>query len=965
MRKILLLIFVFTCFGKNNINAQNWAPLGTGLVSASNYGGGEFISSAIYNGELYAGGVFDSAGDVAVSHIAKWNGTNWSNVGSGVTGWVRAMAVYNGELYAGGVFDSAGGIAAKNIAKWNGANWSSVSSGANSMIIDFVVYNGELHAAGVFDTIGGIAANRIAKWNGTNWSPVGEGIDPDWYVDRLTAVYSLTVLNGILYAGGDFDTAGTVPANNIAKWDGSKWSALNLGLGGGIVYSLAGYNGDIYAGGNFWRTGGNDYVNHIARWNGTNWSTVGEGTDFASAALAVYNGILYAGGFYQSYNDGTGDGVGEYYPSNYIAKWNGTYWSGLGRGVNGSVFDLLATDSALYVGGVFTYADTFPANRIAKWLGNCSNPSRPDTIYGNKSICAGSTQSYFINEVPSATYYTWVLPADWPGYSTTDSITTIAYYDGEHIISVIANNGCGNSPPQTLAITAVRFPSPDNIHGNISPCPGSTQTYFVDPVQGATSYSWNLPPGWSGNSTTNSITVTAGSIPGFISVSVNSNCGSSIAQELEVIVNSGPPQPGLIIGADSVCQGTMKTYSVNPVIGATSYTWNLPAGWSGISNSNSITIQAGLNGGSLSVVANNNCGASVPQTKMLTTNSIPAKPAIIYGNNTVCEGSSQTYFIDPVIGATGYAWDLTFGTSFGFNTTSITITAHHSGYPDDFITVSAYNNCGNSDMLDLPVNVDLLPYAPNSITGKNSVCRGSRETYFINPVPGATNYTWTLPSGWVGSSTTSTISVTTGNETGKISVRANNSCGSGPFTSLSILPDTIVFKPVDIQGNIYVNTGQSHSYSVDLVTGVSGFNWSLSGGGNITGGQNTGKVNVNWQTPGTYILSVTAVNSCGVAADQMVSIKVSAPNIEDPYSLQLFPNPSSGQFCLKAKRVQDKVINVEVVNMAGQFVFRSGKKQGVNDYTQLINLDKMPQGIYVVKIMVDDKVYVRSIVINN
>ena len=69
-------------------------------------------------------------------------------------------------------------------------------------------------------------------------------------------------------------------------------SALNLGLGGGIVYSLADYNGDIYAGGSFWRTGGSDYVNHIAKWNGTNWSTVGEGTDFASAALAVYDGNL-------------------------------------------------------------------------------------------------------------------------------------------------------------------------------------------------------------------------------------------------------------------------------------------------------------------------------------------------------------------------------------------------------------------------------------------------------------------------------------------------------------------------------------------------------------------------------------------------------------------------------------------------------------------------------------------------
>jgi hypothetical protein len=81
------------------------------------------------------------------------------------------------------------------------------------------------------------------------------------------------------------------------------------------------------------------------------------------------------------------------------------------------------------------------------------------------------------------------------------------------------------------------------------------------------------------------------------------------------------------------------------------------------------------------VTANTNCAASLPQTKALIANPIPAKPGIIYGNDTVCEGSTQTYFIDSVVGATGYAWDLTFGSAFGFDSTTITITALHSGYP--------------------------------------------------------------------------------------------------------------------------------------------------------------------------------------------------------------------------------------------------------------------------------------------
>ena len=35
-----------------------------------------------------------------------------------------------------------------------------------------------------------------------------------------------------LYAGGGFTTAGGVPANYIAKWDGSAWSALGSGMDG-------------------------------------------------------------------------------------------------------------------------------------------------------------------------------------------------------------------------------------------------------------------------------------------------------------------------------------------------------------------------------------------------------------------------------------------------------------------------------------------------------------------------------------------------------------------------------------------------------------------------------------------------------------------------------------------------------------------------------------------------------------
>jgi hypothetical protein len=51
-----------------------------------------------------------------------------------------------------------------------------------------------------------------------------------------STVYALAMSGTELYAGGRFSTAGGVPANRIAKWDGTAWSALGsgiLGNGGG------------------------------------------------------------------------------------------------------------------------------------------------------------------------------------------------------------------------------------------------------------------------------------------------------------------------------------------------------------------------------------------------------------------------------------------------------------------------------------------------------------------------------------------------------------------------------------------------------------------------------------------------------------------------------------------------------------------------------------------------------------
>jgi ribosomal protein L27 len=195
-------------------------------------------------------------------------------LGSGVTGTyyqrVSALAVGpDGSLYAGGDFTTAGGVPTNYIARWDGSQWHPLGSGVgggDDPRVHALAFgpDGSLYAGGYFTTAGGVAANSIARWDGFQWYPLDGGTG-----GAYPSVSALAVgPDGSLYAGGRFTTAGGVAANDIARWDGVQWHPLSSGMGGGYgVYALAaGSNGSLYAGG-FFTTAGGVAANNIAQWN--------------------------------------------------------------------------------------------------------------------------------------------------------------------------------------------------------------------------------------------------------------------------------------------------------------------------------------------------------------------------------------------------------------------------------------------------------------------------------------------------------------------------------------------------------------------------------------------------------------------------------------------------------------------------------------------------------------------------
>ena len=113
--------------------------------------------------DLYVGGGFTMAGGTAANHIAKWSGTNWAALGSGVDGIVFDLAVSGSDLYAGGRFTNANGSAANYIAKWNGTSWTTLASGMNDDVYALAVLGSELYAGGDFTMAGGKVSAYLAR----------------------------------------------------------------------------------------------------------------------------------------------------------------------------------------------------------------------------------------------------------------------------------------------------------------------------------------------------------------------------------------------------------------------------------------------------------------------------------------------------------------------------------------------------------------------------------------------------------------------------------------------------------------------------------------------------------------------------------------------------------------------------------------------------------------------------------
>ncbi len=111
-----------------------------------------------------------------------------------------------------------------------------------------------------------------------------------------------------------------------------------------------------------------------------------------------------------------------------------------------------------------------------------------------------------------------------------------------------------------------------SITGSTTVCAGDTITYTAPLVAGANNYTWSTPTGWSGGSTTNTISLVAGYTSGNINFAANNSCGAGTPISLAVTVNS-PPVPIITQSYStlfsSASSGNQWYLNGSPIAGAT------------------------------------------------------------------------------------------------------------------------------------------------------------------------------------------------------------------------------------------------------------------------------------------------------------------------------------------------------------------------------------------------------------
>lgn len=293
---------------------------------------------------------------------------------------------------------------------------------------------------------------------------------------------------------------------------------------------------------------------------------------------------------------------------------------------------------------------------------------------------------------------------------------------------------------------------------------------------GGVSYTWS--PANSLSSGTGNIVVATPTSSTTYTVTGTNAQGCSSTASVTVTVQSA----SVFVSASqtSICTGLSTILTAT---GASSYSWS-PAGTLS-SSTGSVVTASPVSTTTYSVIGTdvNGCTANASITISIQTPSGPApsQPNSISGQATGLCGVTQSFNCSPSNGAAYYLWTIpTFASNLtGQGTQNISAYFGESTITNQTVCVTPISATCQTGTPRC-ISVYGKPGVFSSITGPNSVCQGSQNTYSIANWPfGANNNSWILSPSSAGTITGNNLSaLATINANTTVCAIAANACGS-------------------------------------------------------------------------------------------------------------------------------------------------------------------------------------------
>lgn len=369
--------------------------------------------------------------------------------------------------------------------------------------------------------------------------------------------------------------------------------------------------------------------------------------------------------------------------------------------------------------------------------------------------------------------FDWEVTNGWIQYVGGQSTKTVSYDDGGYVQNIYFKNENGNgkvkitvkdctggaasnngkSSEHTIAIRYLGAVGDIKINGSAVGSSASvgcgTFTASVDAVTNATGYEWEIPGGWSGSSSTNSINITtSGSSGGNLKVTAKRSDAPSFNEQnktTNLSLNNFPGTPSVSFSGPSsshLCTSESATLTASGA-NATSFNWTATGSarvnGSTSATGSSVTLTGSGNGpGSYSVksyssacgVESDNGAYSPIHLGTPVYSSMLANGNTFYGN--MCNGAS-IYFTALNEGATSYNWAITSGNSGNaYLTGYLNGTAYFNSYINDCygIDIDFTNRCGTSGTgISVCVDNCFARYSvyPNPVTDQISIELGEAK----------------------------------------------------------------------------------------------------------------------------------------------------------------------------------------------------------------------------------------------